>query len=366
LGSSSQRWRDGYFSGNVYVAGNTVWHAGNDGSGSGLDADLLDGLHLSDLDARYINASGDTISGTLVSTASTVLQVNNQAIFQAKNSAGTYETFLWPRWSDNIMYLNYGSGGFNIRNNSSVSTVFMTNDNKVGIGTTSPVSKLEISGGSLRLPSSGYEGAGQIQCAGIVRFANGSAAQEVYVKQISVTDSWADADINKLTNGIYTKGGIRTAGQIISTVATGTPPLSVSSTTLVTNLNADMVDGIDSSRIVYGTNEAKSGRYSSTSIDTDAIPSGFYDLNSVTTVPTSESWHYLIHVRHGNLNGYALQIVAPFFSDGLYFRRISGGTVNPWQKIWHSGNDGAGSGLDADLIDGAHLDDVLCQVWMDL
>lgn len=28
---------------------NTVWHAGNDGSGSGLDADLLEGKHLSDL-----------------------------------------------------------------------------------------------------------------------------------------------------------------------------------------------------------------------------------------------------------------------------------------------------------------------------
>lgn len=31
--------------GNVTIAGNTVWHAGNDGVGSGLDADLLDGQH---------------------------------------------------------------------------------------------------------------------------------------------------------------------------------------------------------------------------------------------------------------------------------------------------------------------------------
>lgn len=30
------------------IAGNTVWHAGNDGSGSGLDADKLDGKHASD------------------------------------------------------------------------------------------------------------------------------------------------------------------------------------------------------------------------------------------------------------------------------------------------------------------------------
>jgi hypothetical protein len=37
------------FSGNGTFTwnGNTVWHAGNDGSGSGLDADTVDGLHVS-------------------------------------------------------------------------------------------------------------------------------------------------------------------------------------------------------------------------------------------------------------------------------------------------------------------------------
>lgn len=33
--------------GNINLAGNLVWHQGNDGSGSGLDADLLDGTHAS-------------------------------------------------------------------------------------------------------------------------------------------------------------------------------------------------------------------------------------------------------------------------------------------------------------------------------
>ena len=31
-------------SGDLYIRGNMTWHAGNDGSGSGLDADLLDGM----------------------------------------------------------------------------------------------------------------------------------------------------------------------------------------------------------------------------------------------------------------------------------------------------------------------------------
>jgi hypothetical protein len=48
IGSAGQRVRvfhgqTGNFSASVQIAGSTAWHAGNDGSGSGLDADLLDG-----------------------------------------------------------------------------------------------------------------------------------------------------------------------------------------------------------------------------------------------------------------------------------------------------------------------------------
>lgn len=47
IGSSVRRLRSGFFATSVQIAGNAAWHAGNDGSGSGLDADLLDGLHAS-------------------------------------------------------------------------------------------------------------------------------------------------------------------------------------------------------------------------------------------------------------------------------------------------------------------------------
>ena len=75
--------------------------------------------------------------------ANTLFQ-DNQATFQAKNSGGTYETWMWPRWSDNIMYTNFGSGGWNIRNNSSGSVMFMQSSGNVGIGTAGPGSLLEL------------------------------------------------------------------------------------------------------------------------------------------------------------------------------------------------------------------------------
>jgi hypothetical protein len=65
-----------------------------------------------------------------------VFAVDNQAMFVAKNSIGTYEGYFWPRFSDNIMYLNYGSAGFNIRNNASTSTMFMTNNRDVLVNST--------------------------------------------------------------------------------------------------------------------------------------------------------------------------------------------------------------------------------------
>lgn len=53
--------------GTPHFQGNTLWHAGNDGSGSGLDADTLDGIHASRLFTSLAN-SGNNISVTIGGT----------------------------------------------------------------------------------------------------------------------------------------------------------------------------------------------------------------------------------------------------------------------------------------------------------
>jgi hypothetical protein len=55
-----------------------------------------------------------------------------------------------------------------------------------------------------------------------------------------------------------------------------------------------------------------------------------------------------------------MQIAGNFFSGSvgdLFYRVIDNGTPTSWFRIWHAGNDGAGSGLDADLLDGENLVD---------
>ena len=93
-----------------------------------------------------IGTTDPTKQLTLGGTGS-VFGVENTAYFSAKNSSGTYEEYFWPRWTDNVMYMNYGVGGFNIRNNASTTTMFMSNDNLVGVGTSSPSSAMHVYGG---------------------------------------------------------------------------------------------------------------------------------------------------------------------------------------------------------------------------
>ena len=51
--------------GQMYIANNKVWHAGNDGSGSGLDADTVDGLQAS----QFLRSDANTsTSGTLAAS----------------------------------------------------------------------------------------------------------------------------------------------------------------------------------------------------------------------------------------------------------------------------------------------------------
>ncbi|KUK77775.1 MAG: putative T4-like proximal tail fiber [candidate division WS6 bacterium 34_10] len=76
-----------------------------------------------------------------------ILQQNANKL-RAKNSAGTVETWMWPRWTNNIMYTNFGSGGWHIRNSSSATVMFMQNGGNVGIGTMAPSYKLDVKVGS--------------------------------------------------------------------------------------------------------------------------------------------------------------------------------------------------------------------------
>jgi hypothetical protein len=84
--------------------------------------------------------------------------------------------------------------------------------------------------------------------------------------------------------------------------------------------------------------------------------SGFFETSDPTNYYSgASSWQHLVEARHTNdSNNYAMQIAGSFFDQEFYVRKTNNSATTAWSRMWHSTNDGAGSGLDADLLDGNH------------
>jgi hypothetical protein len=122
-------------------------------------------------------------------------------------------------------------------------------------------------------------------------------------------------------------------------------------------LDADTVDGLSSERLVQGDNATRTTQANDWTV---ALPSGFYNEYAAYGAPTA-TWYHMIASRHSNFdNNFQMQLAGEFFSaNELYYRIISNNTPSSWARMWHSLNDGSGSGLDADLLDGFHYDSLM-------
>lgn len=144
-----------------------------------------------------------------------------------------------------------------------------------GIASTGPVSPASYAGGSTSV--------GTPSVLGLVVGASGIAVGAAGVNSSGPVAGTTGTFSGAVSGASYTGGstgagapsvlglnvgasGIAVAGQIASSVTTGTAPFTVASTTLVSNLNADLLDGLSSaafSRIASGTytgNGASSAR----------------------------------------------------------------------------------------------------------
>ncbi len=84
------------------------------------------------------------------------------------------------------------------------------------------------------------------------------------------------------------------------------------------------------------------------------MTSGFYDGQSLTNSPDgTSSWFFVEVFRYSAADTHIRQEASSLSaSGGRWVRWRVAGTWLAWQKLWNAANDGAGSGLDADLLDG--------------
>jgi hypothetical protein len=74
--------------------------------------------------------------------------MDNSYWFGAKDIGGTITPVLYGRFSDNATYLDGGTGGLFLRtNDAAVTAMYLDNTGKVGVGTTSPLTKLDVRSG---------------------------------------------------------------------------------------------------------------------------------------------------------------------------------------------------------------------------
>jgi hypothetical protein len=220
-----------------------------------LNADMVDGLHLSDFDGRYVNVTGDTMTGDLtmnntkgfnIGGGTRVVKTSGNWIHGGGNIASStdanlrFGSWLGIGWyptisrqtvaqGENAMWLNVRTGVLNVAGG--------IKESNICIG---------------RVDSNGNY---NINCAGeISRYDHHLYLQRNSGKNLIMCTGGGLAGIG--TDSPRAKldvaGNVYSTGFFYSTVGTGTAPYQCSSTTLNTNLNADLLDGYHISQISLG------------------------------------------------------------------------------------------------------------------
>lgn len=231
--------------GPLKINGNIVWHAGNDGSGSGLDADLLDGK-----DSSFFTNAGNLSSG----------------IVPVARLSGTYD--------------------INILGNAATATKLAT------------ARTISLTGNASG--SASFDGSGNISINTSVSYASN-----------------ADTVDGKHASSFVQKSGDTMTGN-----------LTLQGTSI--NIQRPETSGGYARGIMF---------YSK---DGSTVEAGIGMLGSENNPPQT------LYMGFGT---------SPWNSS-------AGLTITPTNitfkdnKVWHSGNDGSGSGLDADLLDGKHASEL--------
>jgi len=175
-----------------------------------------------------------------------------------------------------------------------------------------------------------------------------------------------DESADKFIVGTTTATGSSTGNLTITpgTLNVGTLQLSGTAiTATATELN--YVDGVTSNIQTQLSSKHPNGRPyfdddAGTANDvTSRLSSGFWQTSTASTAEgwpagVGTSWAHLLSCTHNNnSNYYAMQFASSFYdSNEIYYRNTNGNGSTAWNQMWHAGNDGSGSGLDADTVDG--------------
>ncbi len=276
-----------YYNG-VWSQWSKLWNENNDGNGSGLDADLLDGRHASSFVASVVN-SGNKI--------------------QYKSVVGTVLSEVIPNFAEKSAGLADGRYDFGIDDNI---TVVADESNALWDAQETQLFHADDFGAKLTASN------GQI----VLQNVAGQNKSSITVP--------------------YAVNSDRLSGYAMSDIISELAFRSKGTTTdeALTDWNAQDKAGISQNNMILGKNA-----------------NGFN--------PNDANYYYPVNFKY-NATSNITQLAVPYVNiwggRTIYMRSRYQGAWKEWTKFWTDAIDGAGSGLDADLIDGKNSTDFVASI----
>ena len=154
----------------------------------------------------------------------------------------------------------------------------------------------------------------------------------------STLDTLDSTQFLRSDTGDTAAGNITFTGKLLGNTLT----TAILNGTNVSNVNDGFTNDIATSK----NSGLQPFRYSNNSTNTP--------LGGGSSMANNANWGLSLYSHQtGGGGNYGLQMSGGDNDNQLFFiRRVTNGSFGSWFEMWHSGNDGSGSGLDADLLDG--------------
>ena len=267
------------------------------------------------IDNKFVTLdTAQTITGVKTFSTGPIL-ANNAIITQNQNSTSNYTTVVrWLKGGTSQGTYNPSIGQHNTGGDGTGSICILPyptstapQDGTVG---------LFISKGVLRLDGKAV------------------AIAENYYTKTESDNRYVNVTGDTMTGPLIVKASI-TGTQLISNIADGTAPLKVTSKTVVTNLNSDLLDGYHETSFF----RARGSQTIASSIPTTTELSSNNNLSGNWNVTYPGAFGHLVQFNTGSGSTRYMQFYS-YYSGSLYWRNSTDSTLNTksWKKILDSSN----------------------------
>lgn len=267
------------------------------------------------IDNKFVTLdTAQTITGVKTFSTGPIL-ANNAIITQNQNSTSNYTTVVrWLKGGTSQGTYNPSIGQHNTGGDGTGSICILPYPTS-----TDPL------GGTVGL----FIGKGVLRLDG-----KAVAIAENYYTKTESDERYVNVTGDTMTGPLIVKASI-TGTQLISNIADGTAPLKVTSKTVVTNLNSDLLDGYHETSFF----RARGNQTIASSIPTTTELSSNNNLSGNWNVIYPGASGHLVQFNTGSRSTRYMQFYS-YYSGSLYWRNSTDSTLNTksWKKILDSSN----------------------------